>query len=76
MQPQEAPGTTFEKHLQIARGLLSEDDHLLGEILFNPYSISKLEQISQSLEKLKMMISKRDHHAMAGFLEEVRGNLI
>ena len=75
MQPQEAPGTTFEKHLQIARGLLSEDDHLLGEILFNPYSIEKLDAITQSLHELKEMIRHRDHPAMAAFLAEVRRNI-
>ena len=35
MKHQEAPGTTFKKHMAIARGLLSEDDYLLQEILFN-----------------------------------------
>ena len=38
MKPQEAPGTTFKKHMNIARGLLSEDDYLLSEILFNPHT--------------------------------------
>ena len=36
MKHQEAPGTTFKKHMAIAKGLLSEDDYLLQEILFNP----------------------------------------
>ena len=36
MKHQDAPGTTFKKHMAIARGLLSEDDYLLTEILFNP----------------------------------------
>ena len=35
MKHQEAPGTTFKKHMAIAKGLLSEDDYLLQEILFN-----------------------------------------
>ena len=34
MKHQEAPGTTFKKHMAIAKGLLSEDDYLLQEILF------------------------------------------
>ena len=33
MKHQEAPGTTFKKHMAIAKGLLSEDDYLLQEIL-------------------------------------------
>ena len=36
MKTQEAPGTTFRKHLEIAKGLLSEDDFLLSEILLSP----------------------------------------
>ena len=39
MKHQDAPGTTFKRHMKIARGLLSEDDYLLTEILFNPFQI-------------------------------------
>jgi prephenate dehydrogenase len=46
MKKQEAPGTTFRKHLGIAKGLLSEDDHLLAEIMFNPHTIKQIEQIN------------------------------
>lgn len=43
MKHQEAPGTTFKKHMAIAKGLLSEDDYLLQEILFNPRTPSQVE---------------------------------
>ncbi|MCI6728429.1 MAG: prephenate dehydrogenase/arogenate dehydrogenase family protein, partial [Bacteroidales bacterium] len=36
MKHQDAPGTTFKRHMAIARGVLGEDDCLLREILFNP----------------------------------------
>lgn len=36
MKHQDAPGTTFKRHMDIARGLMGEDDYLLTEILFNP----------------------------------------
>ena len=36
MKHQDAPGTTFKRHMAIARGVLGEDDYLLQEILFNP----------------------------------------
>ena len=36
MKRQDAPGTTFKRHMETARGLLAEDDYLLTEILFNP----------------------------------------
>ena len=50
MKAQEAPGTTFKKHLGIAEGLLSEDDYLLSEILLSPHSLEQVERINQQLE--------------------------
>ena len=38
MKHQDAPGTTFKRHMKIAQGVLNEDDYLLQEILFNPYT--------------------------------------
>lgn len=75
MKQQKAPGTTFEKHLNIARGLLSEDDHLLSEILFNKYTVPQLRQISGSLEMLMEIIARRDTVAMRSFLHDIRVNL-
>lgn len=76
MKKQEAPGTTFEKHLNIARGLLSEDDHLLSEILFNPYTVPQLESISTELEHLIALIKERNSAGMKGFLHQIRINLM
>jgi hypothetical protein len=42
------PGTMFKKHLEIAKGLLSEDDDLLAEIIFSPHSLAKLEGVTAS----------------------------
>lgn len=50
MKHQEAPGTTFKKHMAIAKGLLSEDDYLLQEILFNPRTPSQVENIRLELK--------------------------
>ncbi len=75
MKRQKAPGTTFEKHLNIARGLLSEDDHLLSEILFNKYTVPQLRQISGSLEMLMDIIERKDTLAMHSFLQNIRANL-
>ena len=75
MKRQKAPGTTFEKHLNIARGLLSEDDHLLSEILFNKYTVPQLRQISGSLEMLMDIIERKDTLAMRSFLQNIRANL-
>lgn len=75
MKKQEAPGTTFKKHLEIARGLFSEDDFLLSEILFSPYTYEQVDNISQKLERLKDIIKKNDSENMKGFLLELRNNI-
>lgn len=75
MKHQKAPGTTFEKHLNIARGLLSEDDHLLAEILFNKYTAPQLKQIHSSLAALITIVEQRDTAEMQAFLQQVRLNL-
>ena len=51
MKHQEAPGTTFKKHMAIAKGLLSEDDYLLQEILFNPRTPGQVTNIRTELKK-------------------------
>jgi prephenate dehydrogenase len=75
MKQQEAPGTTFKKHLEIAKGLLSEDDYLLSEILFSPYTFDQLESISQQLEELKVIIKNKDTEEMKSFLSMLRDNI-
>lgn len=75
MKPQEAPGTTFKRHMDIARGLLSEDDFLLTEILFNPHTPEQVEGIRKELKSLLEIIDKKDSKAMLQFLTKVRANI-
>lgn len=75
MKHQEAPGTTFKRHMAIARGLMSEDDYLLTEILFNPHSADNIRRIEESLATLRQIIETRDSDAMKTFLDKVRTNL-
>lgn len=75
MKHQDAPGTTFKRHMAIARGLMSEDDFLLTEILFNPHSVGQIEKIQDKLETLKQIIKEKDSAEMKNFLEEVRQNI-
>ncbi len=75
MKQQEAPGTTFKKHLEIAKGLLSEDDYLLAEILFSPYTFEQLDSISNKMEQLKKIIKNKDSEEMKNFLSELRNNI-
>ena len=75
MKQQEAPGTTFRKHLDIAKALFSEDDHLLSEIMFNPHTIPQIEAISSSLAYLIHIIRGRDYEEMQKFLNRLRHNI-
>ncbi len=69
------PGTTFKRHLAIAKGLLSEDDHLLAEILFNRYSLEQLEKVTSRLEFLKHVIRARDYEEGQRFFKRLRENI-
>lgn len=75
MKHQDAPGTTYKRHMAIARGLMSEDDYLLTEILFNPHTEEQISKIQDRLECLKQIVAKKDSSAMKDFLEGVRDNL-
>lgn len=75
MKPQDAPGTTFKKAHAVAKGLMSEDNYLLSEILFNPYSIPQMEAISQKLTSLMQMVKDHDTVALHRFFEELRQNV-
>lgn len=75
MKHQDAPGTTFKRHMAIAHGLMSEDDYLLTEILFNPHTSAQIDQIRHNLQQLKDIIDRRDSAAMKLFLDRVRENL-
>ena len=75
MKHQDAPGTTFKRHMKIARGVLSEDDYLLQEILFNPYTSGQVEQIRTELKELLSIIERKDEQAMKAYLEKIRKNV-
>ena len=76
MKHQETPGTTYKKHLDIAHGLLSENDYLLSEILLNPHTLPQIELITEKLSKLTEMVKRKDTHALHEFVGELRKNII
>ena len=75
MKHQDAPGTTFKRHLAIAHGLMSEDDYLLTEILFNPHTPRQIQQIREQLSTLLEIIDAGDAEALKAFLDKVRDNI-
>ena len=72
MKHQEAPGTTFKRHMNIAKGVLGEDDYLLQEILFNPYTPAQVEGIRTELNELLDIIVQKDADRMADYLTKIR----
>ena len=75
MKHQDAPGTTFKRHMKIAKGVLGEDDYLLQEILFNPYTYGQVEQIRAELKELLDVIDRKDSAGMKAYLEKIRTNV-
>lgn len=72
MKHQEAPGTTFKKHMAIARGVLNEDDFLLQEILFNSKTPKQIHNIITELQILEKIIQEKDSSEMSQYLEKIR----
>jgi len=75
MKEQEAPGTTFKKHLNIAEGLLSEDDYLLSEILLSPHSLAQVERISEEMSLLTEMLKAGNKEQLKIFFGKLRSNI-
>lgn len=75
MKHQDAPGTTFKRHMRIAKGVLNEDDYLLQEILFNPYTHDQVSQIRTELKELLEIIDQKDAKGMKAYLTKIRNNV-
>ncbi|MBP3566091.1 MAG: prephenate dehydrogenase [Paraprevotella sp.] len=75
MKHQDAPGTTFKRHLKIARGVLGEDDCLLREILFNPRTKNQVERICEEMKDLVGIIDRKDEDALNKYLTRIRENI-
>lgn len=75
MKHQDAPGTTFKRHMQIAKGVLNEDDYLLQEILFNPYTSDQVAQIRDELQELLGIIDQKDGKQMKQYLMKIRNHV-
>jgi len=76
MKHQDAPGTTFKKHLAIAHGVLNEDTYLLQEILFNPRTKGQVENIRKELKELLQIIDEKDADGLKQYLTKIRKNVL
>ena len=75
MKHQDAPGTAFKRHMGIAKGVLNEDDYLLQEILFNPYTSDQVAQIRDELKELLDIIDHKDGDRMKLYLKKIRDHV-
>ena len=75
MKHQDAPGTTFNRHMQIAKGVLGEDDCLLREILFNPRTGGQVANIRDELKTLLEIIDRKDEPALNAYLKRIRSHI-
>jgi len=71
----DVPGATFSKHLNIVRGLLSEDDYLIAGVLFNPNSLKQVEEINSKLSYLTHIIKAKEHDVLKKLLNNFRENI-
>lgn len=76
MKPQDAPGTTFKRHMAIAKGVLNEDETLLREILFNPHTVDQVAKIREELKNLIEIIDNKDPEALARFIARIKANAL
>lgn len=76
MKPQDAPGTTFKRHMAIAKGVLNEDETLLREILFNPYTAGQVGKIRDELKILLEIIDRKDSEALSHFIAKIKANAL
>ncbi len=75
MKHQDAPGTTFKRHMAIARGVLGEDDCLLREILFNPRTSGQVSKIRDELKELLAIIDHKDEEGLNAYLTKIREHI-
>ena len=75
MKHRDAPGTAFKRHMQIALGVLGEDDTLLREILFNPRTSGQVSKIRDELKDLLHIIDNKDEQALNEYLKRIREHI-
>ena len=61
--------------MQIARGVLGEDDTLLREILFNPRTSGQVSNIREELKELIDIIDNKDENGLNNYLKKIRENI-
>ena len=76
MKPQDAPGTTFTRHMAIAKGVLNEDETLLREILFNPNTGPQVSKIREELKGLIDIIDNKDADRLTAFIKRIKANAL
>lgn len=69
------PSATFSKHLAIVSYLLSQNDHFLAEVMFNPHCLAQLDKMTAKLEFVKHIIRAKDFSEMQKLISYLRRNV-
>lgn len=75
IEKQEAPGTTFKRHMDIAHGFLNEDSFLISEVLFNPFSAERVAKIRDNMAALLEIIETKDKARLDAFVSQAKKNV-
>ena len=68
------PGTSYTKHHRILKGLLSEDDSLLSEVLMNKASLDVLDLLQNELQQMKNLIENEDKPGWINYIRKIRAH--
>lgn len=63
-------GTTYGRHLELARGLFSENPAVVAGILANRHNLGFLSKLTDRLKLLSTMVENQDVIAIGRFVEE------
>ena len=63
-------GTTYNRHLDLARGLFSESPAVLAGILVNRYNGEQVVKMTENLNRLAAMLEKQDLTAIEGYIAD------
>ncbi len=75
VKKQKAPGTTYKKHMNIIKGLMTENNYLISEVLFSPYSLEKITLMKEKLQELEEIIKNKDTKSLHKLIDFIRKNI-
>lgn len=76
MDSRDIPGTSFQKQLQLAEGIFSEEPGLLSEILLNLNNRGQITFLKEYLTNLEQLIEKGNKEGLLQMFQSVRKKIM